>query len=88
MAYGTTSPLSNSKVSRSIMITLTLLCTDLSVQVTESHSASLDGKQQIPRGPLTQSVNPVVHLQICVLPYLILERLQDEGVHFRNAQVI
>jgi hypothetical protein len=26
--------------------------------------------------------------QICVLPYLILERLQGEGAHFRNAQVI
>jgi hypothetical protein len=60
MGYGTTSPLSNSKVSRSILITLTLLCTDLSVQVTESHGASLDGQPQIPRGPLTQSVNPVV----------------------------
>jgi hypothetical protein len=52
------------------MITLTLLCTDLSVQVTESHGASLDGKQQIPRGPLTQSVNPVVQwnrtlLELC-----------------------
>ena len=41
-----------------IWITLTLLCTGLWVQVTESHGASLDGGQQIPRGPATQSVNP------------------------------
>ena len=43
-----------------IWITLTLLCTGLWVQVTESHGASLDGGQQIPRGPATQSVNPVL----------------------------
>src|SRR4029077_4498174 len=43
-----------------IAITLTLLCSGLWVQVTESHGASLDGGQQIPRGPVTQSVNSVV----------------------------
>src|SRR6201997_1753654 len=43
-----------------ILIMLTLLCTGLWVQVTESHGASLDGGQQIPRGSATQSVNPVL----------------------------
>src|ERR1700680_425605 len=64
-----------------ILITLTLLCSGLWVQVTESHGASLDGGQQIPRGPVTQSVNPVVQWNRTLLVIVRTPGAQPATVH-------
>ena len=64
-----------------IAITLTLLCTGLWVQVTESYGASLDGGQQIPRGPATQSVNPVLQWNRAVLVIVRTPGAQPATIH-------
>jgi hypothetical protein len=64
-----------------ILITLTLLCTSLWVQVTESHGASLDGGQQISRGPATQSVNPVVQWNRTLLVIVRTSGAQPATIH-------
>src|SRR6478736_7155379 len=64
-----------------ILITLTLLCTGLWVQVTESHGASLDGGQQIPRGPATQSVNPVLQWNRALLVIVRTPGAQPATIH-------
>ncbi|MGC1300323.1 MAG: hypothetical protein WA869_35290, partial [Alloacidobacterium sp.] len=64
-----------------IWITLTLLCTGLWVQVTESHGASLDGGQQIPRGPATQSVNPVLQWNRALLVIVRTPGAQPATIH-------
>jgi hypothetical protein len=64
-----------------ILITLALLCTGLWVQVTESHGASLDGGQQIPRGPVTQSVNPVVQWNRTLLVIVRTPGAQPATIH-------
>src|SRR5580704_17467880 len=64
-----------------IAITLTLLCTGLWVQVTESHGASLDDEQQIPRGPATQSVNPVLQWNRAVLVIVRTPGAQPATIH-------
>src|SRR6201998_4960692 len=60
---------------------LTLLCTGLGVQVTESHGASLDGGQQIPRGPATQSVNPVLQWNRALLVIVRTPGAQPATIH-------
>src|ERR1700723_423986 len=64
-----------------IWITLTLLCTGLWVHVTESHGASLDGGQQIPRGPATQSVNPVLQWNRALLVIVRTPGAQPATIH-------
>jgi hypothetical protein len=64
-----------------IWITLTLLCTGLWVQVTESHGASLDGGQQIPRGPATQSANPVLQWNRALLVIVRTPGAQPATIH-------
>jgi hypothetical protein len=64
-----------------IWITLTLLCTGLWVQVTESHGASLDDEQQIPRGPATQSVNPVLQWNRALLVIVRTPGAQPATIH-------
>src|SRR5580692_6752583 len=64
-----------------ILITLTLLCTGLWVQVTESHGASLDGGQQIPRGPATQSFNPVLQWNRTLLVIVRTSGAQPATIH-------
>ena len=64
-----------------ILIMLTLLCTGLWVQVTESHGASLDGGQQIPRGPATQSVNPVLQWNRALLVIVRTPGAQPATIH-------
>src|SRR6201993_522106 len=64
-----------------ILIMLTLLCTGLGVQVTESHGASLDGGQQIPRGPATQSVNPVLQWNRALLVIVRTPGAQPATIH-------
>jgi hypothetical protein len=64
-----------------ILITLTLLCTGLWVQVTESLGASLDGGQQIPRGPATQSVNPVLQWNRALLVIVRTPGAQPATIH-------
>src|ERR1700740_2665603 len=64
-----------------ILIMLTLLCTGLWVQVTESHGASLDGGQQIPRGPATQPVNPVVQWNRALLVIVRTPKAQPATIH-------
>src|ERR1700740_56489 len=64
-----------------ILIMLTLLCTDLWVQVTESHGASLDGGQQIPRGSATQSVNPVLQGNRALLVIVRTPGAQPATIH-------
>src|SRR6201998_2939865 len=60
---------------------LTLLCTGLGVQVTESHGASLDGGQRIPRGPATQSVNPVLQWNRALLVIVRTPGAQPATIH-------
>ena len=64
-----------------ILITLTLLCTSLWVEVTESHGASLDGGQQIPRGPATQSANPVLQWNRALLVIVRTPGAQPATIH-------
>src|ERR1700726_3921010 len=64
-----------------ILIMLTLLCIGLWVQVTESHGASLDGEQQIPRGPATQSVNPVLQWNRALLVIVRTPGAQPATIH-------
>ena len=66
---------------KKILITLTLLCTSLSVQVTESHGASLNDKQQIPTDPVAQSINPVVQWNRTLLAIVRTPGAQPATVH-------
>jgi PAP2 superfamily len=66
---------------KKILITLTLLYTSLSVQVTESHGASLNDKQQIPTDPVAQSINPVVQWNRTLLAIVRTPGAQPATVH-------
>ena len=66
---------------KKILITLTLLCTSLSVQVTESHGTSLNGKQQIPLDPVAQPINPVVQWNRTLLIIVRTPGAQPATVH-------
>src|ERR1700756_711372 len=66
---------------KKILITLTLLCTSLSVQITQSHGTSLNGKQQIPPDPVAQSINPVVQWNRTLLVIVRTPGAQPATVH-------
>jgi hypothetical protein len=66
---------------KKILITLTLLCTSLSVQVPESHGTSLNGQQQISPDPVAQPINPVVQWNRILLVIVRTPGAQPATVH-------
>jgi PAP2 superfamily protein len=66
---------------KKLLITLSLLCATLSVQVSKSYGASLDGQQQIPRGPAAQSFNPVLQWNKTLLVIVRTPGAQSATIH-------
>jgi hypothetical protein len=66
---------------KKLLITLSLLCATLSVQVSKSYGASLDGQQQIPRGPAAQSSNPVLQWNKTLLVIVRTPGAQSATIH-------
>src|SRR5271157_5964699 len=63
------------------LITLTLLCASLAVQVTQSYGASFDDGHQISGGSSAPSVNPVVQWNRTLLVIVRTHGAQPTTIH-------